>query len=316
MKPIFIQILFTFLLVGCSTPQKGELIFIQPEAGDAFNYPYYLFIPDQVTTNESIYLIIEPNNSGITHDSLQKHIELAKLRVSKDFYIGNYVSRRLKIPLLVPVFPRPETQWQIYTHDLDRDVMLQKDNDLERIDKQLISMFEDARGKLTSRNIIVNAQFLLTGFSASGSFANRFTAIHPDKVAAVAAGGTGGLLILPVDSLKNEMLIFPNGVGDFKAITGREFQKDEFAVTPQFYFLGKLDDNDAVPYNDAYGERERKQIYRLFGEATLLQRWNQCLKTYADCNVNVMAKTYENIGHEHPESVNEDVFAFFKESIE
>lgn len=311
MKFITIQIISIFILVGCSKFHEGELIFIQPEAGDHFNYPYFLFIPNQVSTDESVYLIIEPNNSGITHDRLQKHIELAELTASKDFYIGNYVSRKLKIPLLVPVFPRPDTNWHIYTHDLDRDVMLQKDNDLERIDKQLISMYEDARLKLREEGISTHDKFLLTGFSASGSFTNRFTAMHPDRVAAAAAGGTGGVLILPSDTLKNEVINYPIGIADLSVLTGKGFQEKAFKETPQFYFMGKLDTNDAVPYDDAYGQDEREQIYRLFHKTNLLDRWEQCQKIYAYRGVNVRFKTYMNTAHEHPEMIKKDVTDFF-----
>jgi hypothetical protein len=307
---------YLFSVLGCSTPEEHELICIEPKHGDLFNYPYFLFIPAGVQRNDSIYLIIEPNNSGMTHDSLQKHIDLARVTASKDFYIGNYVSRKLQLPLLVPVFPRPETEWHIYTHDLDRDVMLQKGTDLERIDLQLIEMFEDARKLLGEKRIEIYPQFFLTGFSASGSFTNRFTAIHPDRVAASSAGGTGGLLILPVDSLQNELMIFPNGVGDMEFITGRSFNNYNFMKTPQFYFLGELDTNDAVPYEDAYGNIEREQIYRIFGPSASLDRWDKCKNIYHSQAVQAVFKTYQSLGHEHPEVVKDDILDFFKNYID
>jgi len=316
MRNYVVLVLIIFSVIGCSQPEEGELIFIQPQSGDSFNYPYFLFIPDGVPTNDSIYLIIEPNNSGMTHDSIQKHIDLARFTASKDFYIGNFVSRKLQIPLLVPVFPRPETDWHIYTHDLDRDVMLQKDNDLERIDLQLIEMFEDAREELRKKGIQTHQQFFLTGFSASGSFTNRFTAIHPEKVAAAASGGTGGLLILPVDSLQNEILIYPNGTGDLTLLTERSFRINEFRKTPQFYFLGGLDTNDAVPYDDAYGEKEREQIYRLFGKSSILDRWEKSQKIYDSHGVEAIFKTYPDIDHAHPEVVKIDILDFFKKCMD
>lgn len=311
---LLLQIIFSAM--GCSKPEEGELLFFQPDPEDHFNYPYFLFIPDDVPTNDSVYLIIEPNNSGMTHDSLQKHIDLARFTASKDFYIGNFVSRKLQIPLLVPVFPRPETDWHIYTHDLDRDVMLQKGTDLKRIDLQLIEMFEDAREELRKKGIQTHLQFFLTGFSASGSFTNRFTAMHPDRVAAASAGGTCGLLILPVDSLSHEQTLYPVGVGDLKAIMGKAFQEEEFRRTPQLYFMGELDTNDAVPYEDAYGKEEREQILRLFPKNNIWDRWKQCQKTYTDKGVNVSFKTYKNVAHEHPELVKRDILKFFTEYVQ
>lgn len=315
MKRLKTYALVSLLLICCSGPHEEELIFVEPGNDDNFNYPYFLFIPKHTSQKEKVFVVVEPNNSGFVDDDLQKHIDNARLIATKDFYLGNYAARELAYPLLVPVFPRPETEWQIYTHDLDRDVMLQKNNALERIDKQLIEMFEDARARLESKNIKAQSRFLLTGFSAAGSFANRFALIHPEKVFAVAAGGTSGLLMLPLDSLDNEFLKFPIGVGDLKALTGKAFQRKPFLKTPQLYFMGKLDTNDSTPYNDAFDPKESEQIYRLLGEQMLPERWDRCKKIYKSSHVNAIIETYEKVGHEHPERVKKAIVAFFKECI-
>lgn len=315
MKIYFIYALFSLLLISCSNSFDGELIFVEPDGNDGFEYPYFLFIPDDVSKNEKVYLIIEPNNSGFADDDFQKHVESAKRTATIDFYLGNYLTRKLKYPLMVPVFPRSKTEWKIYTHALDRDVMQQKDNPLERIDNQLIAMFRDAQSKLESKNINTQDQFLLTGFSASGTFANRFTLLHPDRVFAVAAGGLNGLLMIPADSLNNEMLNYPIGVGDFKELTNEEFQKQLFLSTPQFYFMGRLDENDAIPYADAFAQHEREQIFRLLGERMQPERWDRCAEIYRNSNVNAIIKTYDTIGHEHPDGIKKEIVEFFKECI-
>jgi hypothetical protein len=288
---------------------------VEPETKNGFNFPYYLFIPDDVPGNDSVFIIIEPNNSGFVDDDLQKHLEKAKRTATIDFYLGNYLSRKFHYPLLVPVFPRPETEWRIYTHALDRDVMLQQGNPLERIDLQLIHMFEDARSILEKEHIPAHGKFLLTGFSASGTFANRFTVLHPDKVLAVAAGGLNGLLILPVDSLNGELLKYPIGTGDMAELTGKEFQKTLFLNTPQFYFMGSLDDNDAILYDDGYDSLERAQIFRLLAEEMQPERWDSCKKIYTASNVNAIIMTYDSIGHEHPEQIKTDISKFFEKCL-
>ncbi len=134
MKKIHVCLLLPLLWLGCSRSPGGELIFVEPDENAPFQYPYFLFLPEQIPADEKLWVVIQPNNSGRVDDDLQKHVESAKRTASVDFYLGNYVARALQYPLLVPVFPRPETEWQIYTHSLDRDVMLQKNNSLERID--------------------------------------------------------------------------------------------------------------------------------------------------------------------------------------
>lgn len=64
---------------------------------------------------------------------------------------------------------------------------------------------------------------------------------------------------------------------DLIQITGRDFLREQFLNTPQFYFMGKLDDNDAVPYDDAFDLEERDQIFRLLGEQMMPTRWENVI---------------------------------------
>ncbi|MDF1576285.1 MAG: hypothetical protein P1P86_13940 [Bacteroidales bacterium] len=316
MKKSIISLLLIVLITACKSSYQGELLFIEPGEGDSFRYPYFLFIPDQVPAGQKSFVIVEPNNSGFADDDLQKHIEKAERIASLDFYPGNYVAQNLKYPLLVPVFPRQKSQWKIYTHALDRDVIIQKDKPLERLDEQLLGMFKNARHKLKAIHIETEERFLMTGFSASGTFANRFTLLHPDKVFAVAGGGLNGLLMLPVDTLLGKEISYPLGTHDFFDLTGKEFQKELFLQTPQFYYMGELDDNDAVPYDDAFDQDERELIYELLGREMLPHRWNRCELIYMHEGVNARIRTYENTGHEIPENVKQEIVEFFQRNIQ
>ncbi|WP_372947542.1 hypothetical protein [Mariniphaga sp.] len=303
-------------LLACSPEVKnGELIFteVRPESG--FNFPYFLFIPDKMSVQNEQVLIVEPNNSGFVDDDLQKHIEKAQRTASREFYTGNYVARKLQYPLLVPVFPRARTNWKIYTHAFDRDLAHQKNNELERIDLQLLAMVEDAKKKLSEKGFLLNEKFLMTGFSASGTFVNRFTAIHPEKVLAAAAGGLNGLVMIPLSELENESLNFPLGVNDFQNLFGKPFNTDAFKNTPQFLFMGELDDNDAIPYEDGYDLDERELVFNLLGEEMQPARWQKCREIYEKENVNATIKTFPGIDHEQPESVKNEIVEFFKNHI-
>ncbi len=306
------------ILVGsCKNGVKnGELIFTEARPESGFNFPYFLFIPDDMNHEEELVLIVEPNNSGFVSDDLEKHIEKAKRTASLEFYTGNYVARKLKYPLLVPVFPRPETDWKIYTHAFDRDVVRQKGNDLERIDLQLLAMVEDAKKKLAEKGFRLNEKFLMTGFSASGTFVNRFTAVHLDKILAAAAGGLNGLLILPLEKLENEPLNFPLGVNDFQDLFGKPFNTEAFKNTPQFLYMGELDDNDAIPYEDGYDLDERELVFNLLGKEMQPTRWQKCREIYERENVNSTVKTFPGMGHEQPEAVKNEIVEFFKNYID
>lgn len=300
---------------GCRRSKHGQLEFIRAKSNRGFEYPYFLFIPEKLSNAEKQFVLIEPNNSGFVDDKLRPHIKKAKRTATNDFYIGSYVSQKLGIPLLIPVFPRSQSEWKIYTHALDRDVMLQKDSSMERIDLQLLAMFDDARLRLKKKGINTNEQFFMTGFSASASFANRFTLLHPESVYAVAAGGLNGLLMLPVDSLEQYQLEYPIGVADYPELFTDEFNKSAFLETPQFYFMGENDHNDAVPYDDGYDLNERKLIFDLMGEEMLTQRWEFCQDVYLKNKVDVRFKTYNGMGHEHPQQIKDEVLTFFEKLV-
>lgn len=311
MKHLLLLSLLILLVSGCGT-DRHMLLSVSASPEDGFNYPYFLSIPPDCDTSETVYLMVEPNNTGFVSDDLSEHIEKARNTATNPYYLGRYFSEVLHLPLLVPAFPRPETGWNIYTHSLDRDVMLQKDTDLERIDLQLLAMVRHASDTLRQMGITIRPRVFLTGFSASGTYVNRFTLLHPERVAAAAAGGVNGLLMLPDSARKGIRLAYPLGIADYDSLTGRQFDSQAFRKTPQFYFMGALDDNDAIPYADGYSDSERRDVYGAIAEKMMPDRWDSCIAAYREYGVNATFQTFEEIGHAHPDEVKDTLVQFFK----
>jgi len=213
-----------------------------PELG--FNFPYYLRIPKGVNRKSVSYLLVETNNSG-NNDTFAHHEQETYREIIKNS-LGSNLCEGLKVPFLMPVFPRPAKEWEIYTHAYDKDAAHIKKGPMKRLDLQLIAMCTHARGVLQAYRISVNEKILMNGFSASGTFANRFTAIHPERVAGVACGGINGIVILPVNKLKGKTLNYPIGISDLKQTFGKAFDMGVYRIVPQFIYMGALDDNDAV----------------------------------------------------------------------
>src|SRR5690606_24718435 len=107
------------------------------------------------------------------------------------------------------IFPRPDAQPLMYTHALDRDVMLQKTPEFKRLDLQLLEMISDATKVLYAMNIQIESKFFMNGFSASGTFTNRFSFLHPEKIKALAIGGFNGKLMLPQKKINRVKLNYP-----------------------------------------------------------------------------------------------------------
>ena len=78
MRNFIFYTVLSIMLAGCSKSYNGDFIYVEPDQEDKFEFPYFLFIPDQVIRKEKVFVIIEPNNSGFADDDLQKHIEKAE----------------------------------------------------------------------------------------------------------------------------------------------------------------------------------------------------------------------------------------------
>lgn len=288
---------------------KIELV--GPDEG--FRYPYILRHV-RPSLEATPYLIVEPNNTGSVSDDLEVHTAAAK-SLALGPSVGSFVANYLNAPLLVPVFPRSETDWQIYTHALDRDSMLVTDDDAQRLDLQLIAMIEHARKRLSNDGLSVPEKTLMNGFSASGTFVNRFTALHPEHVHAVAAGGVNGLAILPFSKRDGQELNFPLGVGDLQQLTGRSFQKAHWKRVPQFLYMGENDMNDAVEFDDGYSEAERQTVYQVLGKRMQPDRWQATQTLYRVAGANAIFKTYEGFGHGTNGALNTEVAEFFRSTL-
>ena len=296
-----------------STPTT-TLVPAAPERG--FHYPYLLAVPGTVPKAGASFtarLLVEPNNTGKVSDDFIVHLSAARDLAERA--IGGYVARELGLPLLVPVFPRPESQWELYTHQLDRDTMLVADGLLRRPDLQLLAMIDDARERLAIQGWKLPEKVLLTGFSASGSFVNRFTALHPERVQAVAGGGLNGNLILPLSTLGGRELPYPLGIADLATVAGHTFDAAAWKKVPQFLYMGALDDNDAVQYDDGYTAAEKAIVDAVIGAKMQPDRWEHCQRIYRDSGASVEFRTYTGVGHFTDRKVNEELRDFFRQHL-
>ncbi len=296
-----------------NTFKNDTLIIVNSNKEKKYYHPYILFIPKGTPKNQLTRLLVEPNNTGILSDSLSVHKKSA-IKLASVSSIGNNISTELKIPLLVPIFPRPASQPLMYTHALDRDVMLEKNNKLERMDLQLIAMIRDARIQLIERNVLVRDKIFMNGFSASATFTNRFLFIHPEIVEAAAMGGFNGELMLPLKKHENKEFDYPLGINDFEKIFDKKFNQKDYQKIPQYIYMGALDDNDAVQFDDAYNEDERTIINSTLG-SDVQERYKKCQNIYAKNNISAKFQTYEKVGHWTTSKVNLDVILFFLKEL-
>lgn len=286
-----------------------SLLIVGSNPGKGFYNDYIIFIPKRTPLNKEIFLLVEPNNTGKISDSMEIHKEYA-IDLASVSSVGNNISTELRIPLLVPIFPRPASRPLVYTHALDRDVMLEKSPGLKRPDLQLLEMINDARAILAGMHILVAPKIFMNGFSASASFTNRFSFLHPGIIKALAIGGFNGELMLPQNEINGIKLNYPIGTNDIVELSGKNFDRSTYKTIPQYIYMGKLDENDAVQFDDAYDDNERKIINDNIGRQVSV-RYLECQKIYNENNISPIFKTYEGIGHWTTAEMNLAVIRFF-----
>lgn len=296
---------FTFPQLSAPT-----LIEVPAVESSGFSFPYCLYIPKDLPRSEPVRLLIVPNNTGQTSDDFEVHRASAKRTASAGSV--RRLADRLQAPLLVPVFPRPASQWKIYTHYLDRDSMLIKDGPLSRIDLQLLSMIQHARQMLGDAGIATKTRVFMYGFSASAGFVNRFATLHPEAVRAIAAGAINALPMYPLQSYEGVKLPFPLGIADLKSLTGTEFNAEAYRDVSQFLYMGYLDRNDTLPFGDAWDDDERELIAKLFGKEMVPDRWGRAQKIISELKIPVQTVTYNGVAHNTLPEMWDDIFSFFK----
>ena len=294
------------------------LIDAVPPAG--FNYPYYLYVPDEPVGELAVPVLVEPTNMPGPTDDFEAHLGESERRVTGG--ICRRIVDRLGVPLVHPVFPRPVSDpvdWTHYTHSLCRETMSLDETPLANIDEQLLAMVDDARHRLDDHGIETRERFALNGFSGSGTFANRFAALHPARVLSVSAGGINGMAILPVEEAEvpveftdRRRLTYPVGIADLEELTGSPFDRDAFRAVPQFLYLGSDDQRDPLRYPDAWtGVEERASAILVYGDDIHDDRFPTCRQIYADEGVSAVFRVYDGVGHD-PGPALDDIVAFHR----
>lgn len=292
---------------------SNELIVVDANPAAGFEFPYILRLPKSKADIAKHYLIVETNNSGLS-DHLITHVEKTKSEALGQGP-GPMVASDLNMPFLIPVFLRSETDYLVYTHALDRDTMLIKKGLSKRLDLQLLKMVEDARLRLRAGEIEVQEKFVMVGFSASGTFSNRFAFLHPSSLLAVVSGAVNAMPMLPVSEVSGTALEYPLGLNDFAQINGKEFELSNWLSLAQMIYMGAVDDNDAVKFSDAYSEGERAKVFSAIGEE-MGERWLKSQSVYLAKKPNVTFVTYGQIGHWTNGRIRRDMANFIRSAID
>lgn len=254
----------------------GQLIYIEPNTKEGFNFGYFIKILNRSTTN-NIQLIGECNNCGVVNSS-----EEAYKKTLWEIEFNGLVCKKLQSKLecsaiIMPCFTRPmspDGKNNIYTHMLTSQALKTDIEPIKRVDKQYLNMIKNAKKVLSQLGFVSSDKIIMTGFSASSKFALRFALLYPEIVNSVIASGMSAVPCLPIEKLDGEILNYPLGVKDYKKLMGKPFDKKAYKEIKQYLFMGDLDENDPVKHEDCVTEEERRIIYEIYGE-NIQKRWTK-----------------------------------------
>ena len=292
-----LAILILAIMIG---PYALRVQHFTANPANGYHADFYLYISPKAKqlaeAGEIVTILVQPNNSGINSDDPREH--------QRDAWVTGYERQKLAdelgVVLLVPAFIRPGEDWFIYTHALDRDTLTATRPDLERIDLQLIAMIDQARLILADNGINTDERIFIQGFSASGMFANRFTVLHPERVKAAAIGSPGGWPIAPITNFNGQDLPYPAGVADLEKLIGTPFDTETYNAIPQLIYMGSLDENDSLDFEDGWEQESVQVVDKLFGSDPL-SRWKEAENIYQAAGTNVQFLLIKGIGHNRKE---------------
>lgn len=324
-------------------PKDYTLIHGTPAKG--FNFDYILYVPAEIRHNT---LLVVPNNTGFPTDNYDIHTEKAKSLAKYRTRLAN----ELGVPMLIPIFPRPSSQPEMYTHALDRNTMIESVGEINRLDLQLIAMIKDVQNLLTDKQFEIDDQVIMAGFSASGNFVDRFSYLHPDMTLAISAGASDN--VLPIEVYKGINLPYPVGLFDYKNISNKSYNRLALQGVHRFYYKGAQDQGgwmttdidgqtakltweeyyqkylatDLEKHVDAFlkdqdtrGSWSNQDIevinYLAYDGELVINRFNIASEIYSENGFdNCQFKIYENVGHDITETMFEDELHYFKGILE
>jgi len=261
---------------------------------------------------------------------------------------GHMFALQLDMPFLLPLIPRTGVSFHtdttghasIYESALDRDAIFYEEilsgdmygpsvaedvrtqliekgfnpNDFINIDEQVIHMISYANEYLEDHGYVLEDKVFMNGFSASGTFVDRFATLHPEVVRAYCGGAAGDDFVLPAQQVDGYELMLPLGVSDYTIATGENFDLDAYNNVARIIHMGRDDTNDVFKYSSCYGEDEMSIADALWGD-TPLQRAYDLFDDFAQTGGKGLLVLDKGIQHGSSPEMNDYILEFYQSNI-
>jgi len=282
------------------------------QADSAIPYDWFTYVPDSIRPGERVDIWVTDMHGNLVtdrYDSITAESrDMASARAA--------LAERHRLALLVPVIPRPRTNYVYAVAFAPKVFLAETDAFVWRPDLKLNAMIDRFAAELRARGYAVEERVLLDGFSAGAMFAQRYALLHPRRVKAIAVGQCGGALTVPESVFEGDTagpLDWPVGVADFESLTGHRFDRDAYRRIAQLVYIGAGDTSNSTLVRTGELWRTHGQIdflNRAFGRSDPVRLESQS-RYMARRGYNVTFRLYPGVGHTATREMRADVFSFF-----
>ncbi len=209
---------------------------------DEFAYPYYIFVPENITETPEILVTIH----GITRNAAE-HC----LRYSQKFELGNTI-------IIAPLFSKEEFKhFQI----------LRANDQGNRPSDALNTVLNDVATRLG----VSTEQFTLSGYSGGGQFAHRYAMLYPEKIKKMILMAPGWY------TFPNDDIAYPEGLGTNQEFSDLQLHPQGLLSFPIDIIVGASDTRRNKALNIAPSIDEHQGLNRLERG----QNWMNAIKELA-----------------------------------
>ncbi|HYF94869.1 MAG TPA: hypothetical protein VD969_21865 [Symbiobacteriaceae bacterium] len=272
--------------------EPGRIQDVAANPAKGFHFDYYLYVPPGVKPGGAYRFLIAPNDSrGALSDSAEYHAGFAWNLVQPSTQ-ARLVADALNLIVLAPAVPYPTSPAGLYLQTLSRATLQVKQAPFVRVDEQVIAMVDDARQMLAQSDIQTEKQVFVSGTAAAGLFADRFALLHPDLVAAVACGGTSGMITLPLADYQGRTLRYPIGIADLQEVGGIAFRPEAYRQVARFVYLSEKDTKDFMRDGHAFEQQDADLISAVLGAQLQPDRWRKTQQIALEMELPIRFATY------------------------
>jgi len=303
----------TFTPVPTTTPTMTPVVYPDYESGqvichdriDEFGYEYCSYVPKSLASHENAYILLEISHGQF--DDYEETIASARRNVEK----YRHISEDDKYIIVTPAIPR-DFEKGFYPQGINEYSMKSTTPDFYfRPDLKVNLIIDKFSYELREAGCQIEEQIFVSGFSAGGMWANRYTLLYPERVKAAAIGHSGGWLVMPTSNYQNSNLNWPLGLNNFANLIGNEYNNfEDLKDTPMFIFIGDQDTEST--YWSNYPNRYDISIWGDTDPERLQNQFEYLKESWYD----VKFEMYQNIGHNYNGQMKSDVFIFFEQYMD